>query len=153
MFRPSQLSTPSWSARCARPVLLKADPALQRPVQQLEETFAVEIDADLGIRRAACHTVEVADGLPTGEIALALDVDPHRARLQQAGFEYRRDGDGIVQRRGVEAEDALVGGGEIVQEPGHYASHPTCGPQPLPFARTGAGLVCYVEARHRYGQS
>src|SRR5215204_2085513 len=126
--------------------------ALQRSVQQPEEAFAVEIDADLGIRRPARHTVEVADGLAAGEVALTLDVDPHRASLQETGFEYCCDGDGIVQRRGGEAEDTLIGGGEEVQESGHHASQPTCGPQPLSFVRTGAGLVCYVEARHRYGQ-
>src|SRR5918998_2483327 len=73
----------------------------QRPVQQVEETITVEIDADLGVGFLARHTVEVADGLAAGEVALALDVDPHRTRLQQARFEYCRYGDGIVQRRDV----------------------------------------------------
>ncbi len=85
----------------------------------MEEAFAIEFYADFGIWRPACHTVEVAYGLAAGEVALALDVDPHRSRLQEVEFEYCCDGYGIVQWRVVEAEDALVGGGEEVQEPGH----------------------------------
>jgi hypothetical protein len=54
----------------------------ERPVQKLEKALPVELHPDLCVGRSARDAVEVADGLPAGQLALALDVDPHRARLQ-----------------------------------------------------------------------
>src|SRR5919202_922704 len=83
--------------------------AAEGPVEQLEEALPVELDTYLGVGRLARHAVEVADGLAARELALALDVNPHRARLQQARLQYGSDRHGVVQRRGIGTEGGLVG--------------------------------------------
>ena len=93
--------------------LAQDDLSLDDVRDALERVWTLAEEEGLTFRRAALVRA-------IREVALALDVDPHRASLQETWFEYCCDGDGIVQRRGVEAERLLVGGdrgGPALAEP------------------------------------
>ena len=95
--------------------------------EELEERGGVEVDADVGVRRALGSQPAIDDRPPAAELRGELDLDVALDRRHEPWPDHLRDGDRVVDGRALPAVGLAVEDGEEVDEVGHErAARPGC---------------------------
>ena len=87
--------------------------------EELEERRGVEVDADVGIRRALGSQPAIDDRPPAAELRGELDLDVALDRRHESRPDHLRDGDRVMDGRALPAVGLAVEDGEEVDEVGH----------------------------------